>query len=79
MLAPIDEEDVLAFQDIERFGRVAMHVKWRAEAGWLRRLEQREGATGVLGGGLHGHAKAAQVDQAPVARSQYESAHGVEG
>lgn len=71
-LTTVDEDDILAFQDVEGLGRIAVDVHWRAEIRRLRRLEERERAVGSIGRRLRGHQEAAKVDRPTFAGLEHE-------
>jgi len=75
VLAALDEEDVLPFKNIESLRRVDVDVQRGTEVRRLGGLEQRERAARLRLRRLHGHAEAAKIDRAPVARSQHERSH----
>src|SRR6267378_2162045 len=72
VLPPFDEENVLAIENVERLGGVAMDVQWRTEIGRFVGLEQRECAARVTARCLHGHPEAAEIDRTSLARPQHE-------
>jgi hypothetical protein len=66
------KDDVLAFQNVEGFGGVAVDVHRRAEVGGLGGFQKCERAVGVAGCRLYRHKEPTQVDRSTLARPQDE-------
>src|SRR5439155_24627240 len=72
MRGALDEDLVLALEDVKRLRAVVVDVQRRAEIRWLRRLEEREHAAGLRAGHQHRHLEVAQVDLLTLAWSKHD-------
>ena len=67
-LAMLEEEDVLAVEDIKSLGGVVVDVHGRSETRRFGSLQQRKCHSRVIGRRLHDHREVAHVDEAAIAR-----------